>query len=73
MLFNINELIKFINKYTTNFKLIQSPKTTRALQTLILKSGMNKKYLNTIDIFMNYINQNKLPSFIKNSLRMTCV
>ena len=70
LLFNISKFSNFLKK---NCRFFEFNTNEEVYVKLILECCKDKKFLNEIQKYMDYIKNNKIPLFIKKTLRMTCV
>jgi hypothetical protein len=70
LLYNLSSFSKFLYE---NCELFKFKTTQDKYVELVLELCKNKKFLNSIQEYMDYIQKHKLSSFIKNTMRMTCI
>lgn len=70
LLFNLSSFSKFLYD---NCELFKFKTTQDKYVDLVQHCCKNKKFLNSIQEYMDYIQKHKLSSLIKNTIRMTCI
>lgn len=70
LLYNMSSFSKFLKE---NCRIFEFNANLDVYNELILKCCKNDDFLNEIQKYMDFIKNNKIPLFIKKTLRMTCV
>jgi len=73
LLFSISKFTDFLKRYTEYFYITKKPIAAIAYKRLIIDCCINKEYIQALNHFITFIKKNKIPAFLRDTLRMTCI
>jgi len=73
LLFSLSKFADFLENYTDHFYITKKARASIAYKKLIIECCRNKEFIKALNHFITFIKNKKIPDFLRQTLRMTCI